>query len=190
MPPELDAAAAALVTRLLVRSPAERLGTGEAGSANVMADPFWLPLTFEGVRNRQYTPTYVPPTEAEREAAKAAKLEAERAAKEARNEAEVEEGSDIDDESDIEDESDDDFSEDEWHVRASPGGDNVPEMIRGWTFRREKSFVPKPQADGPQLTRSMTLKQGGRQASFNPRGSTMLARSIGSEISAVIEEAE
>jgi len=197
VPPELDAAAAALIVQLLVRSPSERLGAGEAGSASVMADPFWLPLTFEGIRKRQYTPVWVPPTEAEREAAKAAKaakLEEERAAKAARDAAEAEAGSDIEDESgsDIEDESDDDFSEDEWHQRAPGAGDGAGEMIRGWTFKREKSFALTPQADGGQLTRSMTLKQGGRQASFkpsfNPRG--LQCRSVGSEIAPVTEEAE
>ena len=49
----VDEAAAAFILKLLVRDPAARLGSGESGTADVQADAFFLPLTFDGVRKRQ-----------------------------------------------------------------------------------------------------------------------------------------
>jgi len=155
-PDGVDEAAAAFILKLLVRDPAARLGSGESGTADVQADPFFLPLTFDGVRKRQYAPLYVPPEpkpppEKKKVApppqqASMTSIAEDEPADDADDDAEADddlsgsddlEGSDEDDEDDEED--------DEWHTHApvgdDPDDDLDQEIFRGFTFRRERSFV-------------------------------------------------
>lgn len=60
MPEAMPAATADLVTRLLERDAAKRLGGGADGTRDVQAHPFWAPLDFEKVLTRAYTPEWQP----------------------------------------------------------------------------------------------------------------------------------
>ena len=151
LPPSLDASAAALVRRLLVREPTQRLGTGPSGTAEVQADGFWAPLTFEGVDARQYPPAWLPP-EPVPPKPKAPKASPPQPSI-------TEEVGDSDemaasDDLDGSDEDEDDEDDDEWHQHGPPARDGARDgsgavdqkLFRGFTFRRERTFImaPKP----------------------------------------------
>ena len=130
VPAATDAAAAALLTKLLVRDPAARLGAGPSGTADIKAMDFWQPLSWDKVYERAYPAEWIPP-----EAGAAPEPD---------------------------DDDDDDSDDDEWHmhVPGAMGGkpDSKPDLFRGFTFRREASFVGPPETakrgSKEQLTRT------------------------------------
>jgi serine/threonine protein kinase len=60
-----SAEACDLITRLLERSPAERLGSGEGDARDIQQDPFFAPLDWNAVMSKSVTPEWVPQLAAE-----------------------------------------------------------------------------------------------------------------------------
>lgn len=151
--PLIEEECQALILKLLVREPNERLGNGVSGSSDVKAHPFWAPLDLTLVYRKEYTPEWKPRPSSEREELAKQKPKP----KEGREgEGKEEEQSGSGSEGDLSAATDSE-SEDEWHTRAPPGereSFEAPDLFRGFTFRRDSTtFVAVPDK---RLTRTVS----------------------------------
>ncbi|KAK2943216.1 putative protein kinase [Blattamonas nauphoetae] len=60
-PPEVTAPARDIITKLLHRNPALRLGSRN-GAEEIKSHPFFAPINWDDVYNKKYTPEFIPPS--------------------------------------------------------------------------------------------------------------------------------
>ncbi|KAH9108886.1 hypothetical protein LEN26_007461 [Aphanomyces euteiches] len=59
-PPYISPVAKALISKLLVRDPSRRLGSGTGGGRDIMADEFFRPIDWDALLRKEIQPVFVP----------------------------------------------------------------------------------------------------------------------------------